>query len=218
MLYWLALENYRIEATAVYENRNYFDQTHDAHHLGLELSHIYDFARPGTYLRLDKRLSNEFAGDEGYLLAGVSLSGGVAVWRGLRIDGGLGYAHYWFENRPAAQIGQVGDGDFSRQDNQFQINAKICYQFSPAWEVGFDYVLTLNDSNVEGGQRVRPLQLPQACPDPPGFGEVLGESAVGRTEPGPSSWPRWRSFCWPGQPGPAGEATWAASSGWRGTA
>ena len=159
MLYWQALENYRVEATAVYENRNYFDQTHDAHHLGLELAHHYDFARPGTYLRLDKRLSNVFAGDEGYLLAGASLSGGVAVWRGLRIDGGLGYAHYWFENRPAVQIGQAGEGAFSRQDNQFQINAKICYQFSPAWEVGFDYVLTLNDSNVEGDNGYDPYNF-----------------------------------------------------------
>ncbi len=150
MIYWSALENYRIEATAVYENRQYFDQTHDAHRLALELGHRYDFARPGTYLRLDKRLSNDFAGEEGYLLAEVALSGGLAVWQGLRLDAGLSYAHFWFDDRPATDIGQAGTGSFARQDNQFRANAKLCYQFSPAWQVGLDYVLTLNDSNVEG--------------------------------------------------------------------
>lgn len=150
MLYWLALENYRIETTAVYERLEYFDQTHDAHRVGLEIGHRYDFARPGTYLRLVKRLSNDFAGDDGYLLAGVSLGGGISIWQGLHLEGTVGYARYWFEDRPGAQIGQAGEGDFARRDNQFQANARFLYQFAPDWEVGLDYTLTLSDSNVEG--------------------------------------------------------------------
>ncbi len=149
MAYWLAFQNYRLEATAVYENRNYFDQTHDAHRVGLQLGHRYDLPRPGSYIRLDKRLSNDFAGDEGYLLAEFTLSGGLPLWKGLRLDGGVTYAHFWFDDRPAAEIGQAGTGEFSRQDNQFRANARLFYQISPVWQVGLDYVLTLNSSNVE---------------------------------------------------------------------
>ncbi len=159
MVYWQAQERYRLETTAVYERRDYFDATHDAHRVGLQLAHWYTFPRPGTYLRLDNRLSNDFAGDEGYLLAEVSLSGGISIWEGLRLDGGLTYARFWFEDRPAAEIGQAGSGRFSRHDNQFRANAKLFYQFSPAFQVGLDYVLTLNDSNVEGSGGVDPYNF-----------------------------------------------------------
>lgn len=149
-IYWQALEDYRLEATAIYENRHYSDETHNAHRLGLRLGHQYDLSRPGTYLRLDNRLSNDFAGDEGYLLAEVTLGGGMAIWKELRFEGGLTYARFWFKDRPAAEIGQAGSERFSRRDNQFRANAKLYYRFSPVWQLGIDYVLTLNNSNVDG--------------------------------------------------------------------
>ncbi len=149
-VYWQALENYRLEAAVLYENRQYFDQTHDAHRIGLRLSHQYDFSRPGTYIRLDKRLNKDFAGDEGYLFAEVTLGGGLAIWKGLRFDAGLTYARFWFNERPSSEIGQAGSGLFSRRDNQFRVNGRLFYSFSPAWQLGLDYVLTLNSSNVDG--------------------------------------------------------------------
>ena len=149
-VYWQAFEKYRLETTGVYEHRNYFGQTHDAHRAGLQLGHIYELPRPGSYVRLDQRLSKDFAGDEGYLLAEFTLGGGVPLWKGLRLDGGLTYAHLWYNDRLASEIGQAGTGDFARQDNQFRANARLFYRFTPMWEVGLDYVLTLNGSNVEG--------------------------------------------------------------------
>ena len=52
------------------------------HRLGLQVGHRYDFPKPGSYIRLDKRLSNDFAGDEGYLLAEFTLSGRPAPVEG----------------------------------------------------------------------------------------------------------------------------------------
>lgn len=152
-LNWRITPEFSSSATLFYENRKYFDGTAGVNRVGLGLSHKYTFGQENKFVRMAYRLDKEYADreGEGVLTFEATLAGGWPIWKSIYLDGGLTFARFMYEDRPALLAGHLGEGDFGRRDNQLRFNLRAFYRLTANWLIGLDYVLTVSGSNVDGG-------------------------------------------------------------------